>query len=164
MSNYQTTGELLILQHYTYLYSALSILDEGYFRPCYDSPLAGDSGLNCFISDRPKNLRQEISSKEARIDFVWTGPVEENGLKLNLPYPKDVLIYQGNWRSVVPFGSSCHLRLAGILAEDDVWKSTWSKNSRWPWLFPRIRIDDFRQSINLACSKRPSIVVGRVND
>lgn len=164
MPDYQTAEGELILQHYTYLHSALSILRKGHFRPCYDSPLAGDSGLNCFISDRPKNLRQMISSKEARIDFVWTGPVEENGLKLNVPYPRDVLIYQGAWRSVVPFGSSRHLRLLGIHAEDDVWNNTWSESSRWPWLFPRIRIDVFRQSINRACSKRPSIVVGRIND
>jgi hypothetical protein len=167
MIDNQTTkepfGRELILHHYTYLLSAISILSSRHFILFNNSPLGVDSGLNCFISTRPRNVGQEIRSREARIDFIWTGPVEENGSKLNLPYPVNTLIYQGAWRSLVPFGSFLHLRLFNIYAKDDVWKNVWSVNNRWPLLFSRKRIHDFRKSIDKACNKRPLISVGDVN-
>lgn len=149
------------LYHYTGLGAALSILDTLWFVPRYRNPLAADSGLNCFAAGQPHNTNQHIEGNGAKITFLWDGPIMEDAQDLALPYPSNVLLHQGAWRSIVPFGTNAHLRIAKIHAEDGAWEAYWKHRNKWPLFFAKRRIGAFRSDVEDRLAEMPSVSVGK---
>ena len=90
-------------KHICSVESLISILEEKIFRPVYKSPLAGDSGINGYLEGDPINRGQAISGEGAELIIEWCGEIQDDPkAKLEFPLPKNVLVRQGRWRSIIP--------------------------------------------------------------
>ncbi|MBA6262129.1 hypothetical protein [Colwellia sp. Bg11-12] len=97
------------LVHTCSSHSLLSILKSKRFVPKYDSPLAGDSGINCFIADRKYNTSQCFGGAGAFLYFDWQSTVTEVSIDAPFPLTPDVLHNQESWRAVIPRGTKSSL-------------------------------------------------------
>ncbi len=130
-----TKAHSVILVHQTSLAIAIQILKTRLYKPRQCDPLGGDSGMNVFEKGKKYNKNQEYAATGAYIIFEWTGPVEETN---DLPFKKDYLIRQGSWRSIVPFGTSQHLRMTGIKASSTEWER-FCHPAPWWFLIPSVK-------------------------
>jgi len=108
----------VLLEHITSLDRAKRIVAEKRYRPTYDSPLAGDSGLNAHILG-DKNRAQGICYERqgAKLILEWNGPTTT----LNrYPLPVDTLLDERPFRVMVSQGTTKYLRAIRIECDDEV--------------------------------------------
>ena len=89
--------------------SVFSILKEKRFIPAYESPLAGDSGMNCFIYGRKYNTNQAFFGCGACIFLEWLGGFVEVSIDEPFPLAPNVFHNQQYWRAVIPKGTKREL-------------------------------------------------------
>lgn len=87
--------------------SLYRILKDERFKPCYWSPLAGDSGINGYIEGDYCNLSQNVEGRGAALIIEWDGLFfDDPKTKLQYPLPSNVLVRQADGhRSVITAGT-----------------------------------------------------------
>ena len=136
------------LYHWTSLEDALKIMKERVFRPKDRYERGGDSGINCFSTDREYYEGQVFAAETAKVWFSWTGPTDSRSWKDNPPFPKNQLIFQERWRAIVPFNTDNFLYMTRIEASEAEWHKVFrSDHKRAFWQTFRKAIE-YRDSIN----------------
>ena len=97
------------LVHYCSSDALLEILKSRRFIAAYPSPLAGDSGINCFIVGREYNFTQEINGRDASLYIEWSGKVLDVSKDEKFPLAPNVLHNQERWRAIIPIGTDTNL-------------------------------------------------------
>jgi hypothetical protein len=83
--------------------------------PKYSSPLAGDSGINCFIEGRKYNKGQCFGGVGAEIHMEWLQPLKEVSIDEPFPLKPNILYNQECWRAIIPAGTDRnHIRVIGF--------------------------------------------------
>ena len=111
----------------------LKIITEQRFRPIYPSALAGDSGINGYIEGDAFIRTQDIEGEGAELVIEWCGDViNDLGSKLKYPLQPNVLIRQGAWRSVIPFGTEkSFIKVVDFELDSDERTSLFQKLKLW---------------------------------
>ena len=86
--------------------SLICILRSKKFKPVYASPIAGDSGINCFIEGREYQTFQCLGGDEADLILSWRGPIEDVSIGEPFPLAPNILYNQGQWRAIIPAGTN----------------------------------------------------------
>lgn len=104
-----TVGDTLTVsfRHLCSIGSLYRILADERFKPCYRSPLAGDSGINGYIEGDYCDLSQDIEGRGATLIIEWDGLViDDRETKLKYPLPSNALVRQADGhRSVITAGT-----------------------------------------------------------
>lgn len=83
--------------------------------PMYSSPLAADSGINCFIEGRKYNKGQCFGGDGAEIKMEWLQPSKEVSIDEPFPLKPNILYNQECWRAIIPAGTDRkHIRVVGF--------------------------------------------------
>jgi hypothetical protein len=90
------------LIHYCEIDALIKILQSEMYVPAYSFPLAGDSGINCFIRGREYNDCQCLHGEGVEMYFEWDGPLKEISIDTEFPLEPNVLHNQERWRAIIP--------------------------------------------------------------
>lgn len=96
------------LIHVCSVASLINILRTAAYHPKYQSPIAGDSGLNCFIEGR-RYIGQLIEGEGAELHLEWDGEIREVSRDHPFPLESNVLYNQDDWRAIIPAGTEKRL-------------------------------------------------------
>ncbi|WP_345551701.1 hypothetical protein [Microbulbifer aestuariivivens] len=86
--------------------SLIRILRSKTFKPAYASPIAADSGINCFIEGREYQTGQCFYGDEADLILSWHGPIENVLIDEPFPLTPNILYNQERWRAIIPAGTN----------------------------------------------------------
>lgn len=146
------------LIHKTSLDIAIVIIRTGVFK----AARGGDAGINAFVEGKPKNLNQYVEATGATLKFNWSGPVRVNN---TFPLEPNTLHEDLPWRAVVPVGTTRHLIVIGLDADDDVWAEavgatpSYCLTSRMKAAYRHERAKLLKQETEDRIKTRPSVVV-----
>jgi hypothetical protein len=86
--------------------SLIRILRSKKFKPAYASPIAGDSGINCFIEGKEYQNGQCFCGDEADLILSWRGSIEDVSIDEPFPLAPNILYNQERWRAIIPAGTN----------------------------------------------------------